>query len=705
MDFQIAHAEEFPLELGRAPKKVRNAYKTSVVPSLRSSPDQHDPPRIKRLNGYKNLWRLRVSDDHRLVYRVDQKDRVVTMLMLDHRAKVYERLGADDKGEPGVRIVARAEELLEREPTPEEVGLAELALANEPYEPDPPAPERPLPDSLTPERLSSWGIPEKYHQHLQEAKTEGDFLELTRKGVPDKVIERVLNGLWPPTIEEVIQKPVRVASDPSEVEAAADGDRSLESFLLKLDGEQQDFLKRFEGDRPRGPWLLKGGPGSGKSTVALYCIRSLVHREKSKLPFDDKPLRILFTTFTKSLVNASNYLLGSLNVIGGNSQIDIENVDRLAFKYLPDQQKELKIPESTRAIILEALAECKKNNSQFTYNNRDATFLEDEIDWVIIGQGLGSVDEYLQADRGGRGRALGSQQRRQLWHFYEVFRRILGEKGLCLYSERLQLAAHLVTPQYDYVFIDEAQDLKPVGIRFIIGLCRERTNVFLTADINQSIYGNGLSWAKVASELRFSGRARNLRRNYRTTKEVWEAIKQLAPDADDVDRETLDVKTVFSGPWPVLARYISPQQQKERLNAFLHEALLMERLSPSCAAVLCPTRRERDEVVAMLDMRFNAKSMDPSEVDLSHPGVKVLTMHAAKGLQFPIVAVVGLEAGRMPWAAAEGIDVSEHNARQRRLLFVACSRAMRRLILFTHRNRPSPFVTELTDERWQIEDL
>jgi mRNA-degrading endonuclease RelE of RelBE toxin-antitoxin system len=711
MDFYIYHAEGFPLELGRAPKKVRNAYQRTVIPALRSAPNVADPPRIKKLDGYKHrhsstrscsVWRLRVSDDYRLVYSVDQVDRVVTMLMLDHRTKVYERLGANDNGEPGVRIVARAEELLEREPMPEEIGQAELILATTQPEPTAPVPDRPLPEPLDPEKLESWGVPAIYHQDLQAARTEGELLALGSK-VP--VLERVLNGLWPPRIEEIIQKPVRMALEPSAVESAADGGQSLESFLLKLDDDQKAFVARFDGGRPKGPWLLKGGPGSGKSTVALYCIQSLVRGANAQLSLDDKPLRILFTTFTNSLAHASTDLLKALSVQGGKHTIDVKTVDSLALASLPRDWIKMKVEGKPRRYMQAALAECKKSDPNFSFSLTDAEFLMEEIDWVIVGQGLTTAEEFLAAERAGRGRALGQQQRRLVWRLFEAYRRRMREAEVCLFSERLQQAAEHVAPAYEYVFIDEAQDLKPVAIRFCIGLCQNPSNVFLTADTNQSIYGNGLSWSRVASDLRFQGRARILQRNYRTTAEIWKAITPLAPDAEDADRETLDGETVFRGSFPILARYSNSKSLGVRLNSYLHEALRLERVAPGCAAVLCPTYKEMNEVIQLVNPQFNAKAMYSSDVDLSHPGVKVLTMHAAKGLQFPVVAVVGVETGRLPLPAADGIDVAEHNARQRRLFFVACSRAMRRLIVFANRDRPSPFIAGLSDEQWDIEDL
>ena len=189
--------------------------------------------------------------------------------------------------------------------------------------------------------------------------------------------------------------------------------------------------------------------------------------------------------------------------------------------------------------------------------------MAEEIDWVVVGQGLGSVEEYLEFDRTGRGRSLGRQQRRHLWMLYEVMRDLLRRDQCCLFSERLKAAAEHVTPQYDYIFIDEAQDLKPVAIRFLMGLCHYRRNIFLTADTNQSIWGSGFSWTKMAEDLRVQGRARILRRNYRTTKENWQAGNW--PRFQGADKETLGVDAVYHGSRPSCYKHPAPAGGKIEL--------------------------------------------------------------------------------------------------------------------------------------------
>src|SRR5688500_8385574 len=92
--FDVALRLGFEHDLGTAPKKVRHAFTNWVYDELRSRPDTEDPPRVLRLKGFKDLWRVRISDEYRLVYHLDRGARVVTMLLLDHRNKIYERVGA-----------------------------------------------------------------------------------------------------------------------------------------------------------------------------------------------------------------------------------------------------------------------------------------------------------------------------------------------------------------------------------------------------------------------------------------------------------------------------------------------------------------------------------------------------------------------------------------------------------------------------------
>ena len=63
-----------------------------------------------------------------------------------------------------------------------------------------------------------------------------------------------------------------------------------------------------------------------------------------------------------------------------------------------------------------------------------------------------------------------------------------------------------------------------------------------------------------------------------------------------------------------------------------------------------------------------------------------MTMHSAKGLQYPAVAVLGLTEGQMPWHARGGEHPIELNHKLRRLFYVACTRSMSRLLVIGGKN-------------------
>jgi len=89
--------------------------------------------------------------------------------------------------------------------------------------------------------------------------------------------------------------------------------------------------------------------------------------------------------------------------------------------------------------------------------------------------------------------------------------------------------------------------------------------------------------------------------------------------------------------------------------------------------------------------------------------VSLMTMHAAKGLEFSVVFVVGMEAGLTPfsWGGATPEDEPEQ-AEERRLFYVAMTRAKERLFLTRAVQRrwrgalrslpPSPFLRDIAAE-------
>lgn len=97
---------------------------------------------------------------------------------------------------------------------------------------------------------------------------------------------------------------------------------------------------------------------------------------------------------------------------------------------------------------------------------------------------------------------------------------------------------------------------------------------------------------------------------------------------------------------------------------------------------------------------------DVDELEDSAKAVTLMTLHTAKGLEFPVVFLTGMEEGLLPHV--ESNDVDEEVEEERRLCYVGITRAMKELFL-THAQRrmrygqtnpcrPSRFLDEIPDE-------
>ncbi|HNV68321.1 MAG TPA: UvrD-helicase domain-containing protein [Candidatus Ozemobacteraceae bacterium] len=76
---------------------------------------------------------------------------------------------------------------------------------------------------------------------------------------------------------------------------------------------------------------------------------------------------------------------------------------------------------------------------------------------------------------------------------------------------------------------------------------------------------------------------------------------------------------------------------------------------------------------------------DVDDLDETANAVHLLTMHNAKGLEFPVVFVVGMEEGIFPHRSSSGAQ--EEIEEERRLAYVGMTRAMKRLYLTAARRR------------------
>jgi len=119
-----------------------------------------------------------------------------------------------------------------------------------------------------------------------------------------------------------------------------------------------------------------------------------------------------------------------------------------------------------------------------------------------------------------------------------------------------------------------------------------------------------------------------------------------------------------------------------------------------------------DAVVALIENAALQSDQDEVKSDEEQDAVRLMTVHAAKGLEFPYVFITGMEEGLFPHERLDdrGVDHEE----ERRLFYVALTRAQKKVFLtYAHMrtvfgsqrvNVPSSFLTDISDDYIDGED-
>ena len=163
---------------------------------------------------------------------------------------------------------------------------------------------------------------------LMAVKTVDELLAC--EGASTEAILAVVEILLPRSIEERLAEPdIVLAAGTESLSEVVKQDLDVRALLLELDEKQERFVS-FALDGA-GPVLVRGGPGTGKSTVALYRTKRLVDELTQRAPdlFTDpdyKP-RVLFTTYTNALVTFSADLLRHLLVL--MELVEVTTTDRV----------------------------------------------------------------------------------------------------------------------------------------------------------------------------------------------------------------------------------------------------------------------------------------------------------------------------------------------------------------------------------------
>ncbi len=471
--------------------------------------------------------------------------------------------------------------------------------------------------------------------------------------------------------------------------------KDITRLLLLLHEDQEVLVNR---QVMKSPVIVKGSVGSGKTTIALY--RMLKYAKMGK--------NVLYITYNKSLKMACETLIRELEgeIPPG---VTILTSHGLCRKLLHDAGKKTKIigvRNWQKDILERAIAVVAKSKSSLLYH-RSEEFWFKEFNDVIKGRCFGDKQAYLKVDRIGRGTALDSKAREVVWAVYMNYenckKKTYGSK--LDYSDLLVQAYRLLEStddffKYDMVFVDEAQDLSKIAMEIAVRVCVDPGALFIVADAAQSIYQQGFRWKDLGITVA-SQSVIPLKKNHRNTREILEAAQCLLEnDEEFFGSEELIVPEMSSknGPKPVIrADFKSITEQIEWVVQDIVRRVESGECIEKNIAVLSKEKKYTWVIAGRLEAQGIKAFSYVESIDLSDNSVKCVTLHSGKGLEFPVVYLVGIDNNIIP-CIKDPEESDEELLVEKKLLYVGMTRAMNELIILCNRHEYSDFLDEIDEE-------
>jgi hypothetical protein len=420
-----------------------------------------------------------------------------------------------------------------------------------------------------------------------------------------------------------------------------------------------------------GPSRISGPAGTGKTVVALHRLAYLADRRRG---------RLLYVTFVKSVPRV---LRGVYRQLSSHTarRVEFSTLHSWSVRFL--RGRGIATPLDRKGIDA-AFSSAWRRVGQDTAlaSVAPARYWKDEVQRVIRGRAIDRFEDYLTLDRVGRGTRLGSQQRRAVWTLLESYQEELAKRGLMDWEELLRVARDECRrrppePEYDVVVVDEAQDMTLVAMQLIRLIAGDKPDgLLIVGDDQQRIFPGGYRLSEAGIDV--TGRSTRLATNYRNTREVLEAARELVYGDDEDLLEGLtqpaDVEMVRTGVAPIYLR--APRAQHDAAFVSQLSQALASRLAPADGVAVIAERWGDEQAVRSLLVRHRIPQVDLDDWDGSPTtAVIVGTQKSAKGLEFKHVFVpyVAPELTE-PDSPADEFEAEQWRMR-RRELYVAMTRA------------------------------
>jgi superfamily I DNA/RNA helicase len=516
--------------------------------------------------------------------------------------------------------------------------------------------------------FAKFGIGAHAAAALRRVATEDEVIELAEAMRP-ALAEAVLGlATTPDDLASVLAAFERASDEPSAPVTGpfwlAPSARALQAALEGTLRDWQVFLhpsqRALVTKRFAGPVKVTGGPGTGKTVVAVHRARFLA---ESVFPEDPRP--VLVTTFGRTLAEQLEVLVDQVceDAPHVRARVEVRTLVEVAQAVLRSHGR----PAGLVTEVESAWARAMEAETL----GLPRRFYAAEREHVVARVAAWTEDQYLVAARVGRPERLDRAKKRAIWRVLDAFERELVDEGggdaIALGRDAARLA---VDSPWSAVVCDEVQDASATDLRLLSVLAggNRPDGLFLCGDGYQRLYTRAVPLSACGIEVR--GRSRELRLNYRTTEGIRRAavdtIAGVEQDAlDDEDSAGLDgYRSLRGGPAPERKRFPSAEDEARWVAALARPLLVLTR-----------TRAYRDALAERLRAHGVEVHVLEGRGDLAPAGVTLCTLHRAKGLEAPSVVIAGAHLVPARFPGGDASDRVAWERGERCLLYVGMTRA------------------------------
>lgn len=382
-----------------------------------------------------------------------------------------------------------------------------------------------------------------------------------------------------------------------------------EDYIYHLSQKQMEIVKE-----DNIPIIISGPAGSGKSIISIYKAISKLRNNSN----------ILYVSRTRLLVESMEEIYNKIFTHLGK---EIELKDRIEFK----TTKELFSTLSGKDIekILD-FKDFKKYMDRYNKGiERKYDYIHLYTEYIGILKGYIGQNAYLVRDLSrkkqilseeeyknlARGYSLYSlEERKEVYSILTRFDKYIKKEGLYTITD---LCWNILLKKsnlniYDYIIIDENQDLTELELYTLINLVKDKTQIMFTGDVHQNINLNFFEFYRLRNIFYgLYGKDLNpklfkLETNYRSTKQIVRVISEISNyRCKHIGKTSYDYseKAIKEGPKP----YIIKSEEK-LLNH------LMEKIYDKHYCVLVvPSLEEKNRLIS-LNEKISGRIFIPSEI-------------------------------------------------------------------------------------------